>query len=428
MLDKIQNLRNEVGNNMDRASIERNIQELILFGNLGQAGQSTQKFVQERRREAQSKTSILREIENATSEAIDTYIEKLRELQTFENLGLAQLKTKFLEAKNKSFDSEETVTAFKLLSEAIKEGQRELRKQKGSAQEAELDYDEESIKPFLVKKGRLVHSDEKIARKDPNEEALDMYHMTSFRNLLSIQKNGLDPSYGAKKGGSCSIGGGEELQKSSKKNTKGKIAAGTSNAVVATYVHQRGAWAELVQDTPIANFEIMLRFKSTLAKDWVIDPDHPNGAWHSETLIPSNAIECLIFDGWVPIKSVDLDDLLGEHIYPEDGPSQGPTFMAFTLDNLTKTFPMLNSLKKYVDNPTALLEEMEKDFYQSISAPNSSASYLLKGTTAHPIGEPKEWLFVIVTNDLDKDESGKARFNAAIKLYNEKIGDQGWGK
>ncbi|HEX8723066.1 MAG TPA: hypothetical protein VF736_20780 [Pyrinomonadaceae bacterium] len=300
-----------------------------------------------------------------------------------------------------------------------------------------LGYNQQEVAPFLVDRSSNLKS-EPISRKDPTKEKIMMYHTTSWKNLVTIKAVGLNPALGGKSGGSCTIGGGEELQKSSIKNTTGKTAAGSSNQVVAPYIHQRGAWADLVLDTPAANFEVLLRFPCTVAKDWVIDPDHPNGAWHTKTKIAPGDIECLLLDGWVPIQNVPVEQLFeqsggsnsnsnssssssssGINIFPTSGPNQGILSLAFTLAEFQNTFPSTRSLN--TDDSGKLLEQL-KEMYKELWA--DGISFVFKGATAHPISTPSDWLFVVQT-----ENSGNLaqKFATQLQRYIEKIHNPGWG-
>lgn len=58
------------------------------------------------------------------------------------------------------------------------------------------------------------------------------------------------------------------------------------------------------------DFEVQLRFLSSLVTDWTVDPDNPGGAWHTQQVIPPESIEALVFERWVPILSLDLAGLI----------------------------------------------------------------------------------------------------------------------
>ena len=311
----------------------------------------------------------------------------------------------------------------------------------GSSNTNGLGYNQQEVAPFLVDRSSNLKSDP-IARKNPKEEPITMYHTTSWKNLITIKAVGLNPALGGKSGGSCTIGGGKALQESSLKNTTGKTAAGSSNQVVAPYIHQRGAWADLVVDTPAANFEVLLRFPSKVAKDWKVDPDHPGGAWHTQTKIAPEHIECLLLDGWVPIQNVPVEQLFeqsggtnsnsnsnsnssssssspGINIYPSSGPNMQILPLAFTLAEFQDTFPATRGLD--TGNSSHLLDQL-KDMYKELWC--GGESFVFKGTTAHPIGTPSDWLFVVFAENSD---DLRHKFADQLRRYIEKIQSTGWG-
>lgn len=393
----IKKLRIVVARNMPPEAIRENIIEMILFGNTGQADPVTAGFVRMRRNLAFSAYRI----RQMTKERLDILLESRGNPEY-----LVTKATEFLQAKAGNQPLDRLLPLYKGLEKYMQ-----------AYPVRNLGYNEKEVSLFLVKAGSLA-KDQVIPRKDPLREDIMLYHVTSFRNLLLIQQNGLDPAFGAGAGGSCAIGGNEKLQKSSKENTKGKIAAGTSNSVVAAYIHQRIAWAELVKELPVANFEIQLRFSSKVAKDWAIDPDNPNGAWHTKTIISPDNIEALLFDGWHPIVELDIQELVGKSAVPDF--DSGKIYMAFTLEELVKKVKEASPLQGMVERSSSAADILEALERIKTNLAMQEGNIQIVGASAHPIREPHEWLFVVYTTDPDSvDRNAKAR-------YEEKIGRPGW--
>jgi hypothetical protein len=209
------------------------------------------------------------------------------------------------------------------------------------------------------------------------------------------------------------------LKTESEKTTVGKIAAGTSNEITAPYIHQRVAWAELVAGAPSANYEVLLRFSCTHGRPWVEDPVH-HGAWHTVKVIKPAAIECLLPEGWTLIANVDEGALDAIANYPAErkNASKFNRGLAFTREEFLNAFPQFKYLKW--NDPGAVWEELKKSKRSTVWLASGMECTFL-GTTAHPIREPEEWLFVcIITGEVP------AELSEAQKRYKEKIMLPGW--
>lgn len=263
---------------------------------------------------------------------------------------------------------------------------------------------------------------EKIARKDPNKQDITMYHMTSWRNLQSICTIGLDPKRGGKPGGSVGITENPQLKKHSEETTLGKTAAASSNEVTAPYIHQRVAWADLVLDTPGANFEVLLRFSCKCGRPWTEDPVH-HGAWHTMKLIPPKDIDCLLVEGWTPIKTLGADALAGVFKDPAADLPTNPTGLAFTKDAFIAALPQVAHYKW--SNPEGLWKELKalkgQDVYLS-----DGLQCVFAGTTGHPIREPQNWLYVCHVSGASTTDLAPYRDEA--ERYKTKILNPGWGR
>jgi len=263
----------------------------------------------------------------------------------------------------------------------------------------------------------------KISRKNPNENNIEMFHMTSWKNLQSIMKVGLDPSRGGKPGGSCGITIKDTLRKESEETTEGRIAAASSNEVTAPYIHQRVAWADLVIGTPSANYEVLLKFDCRLGRPWVEDPVH-HGAWHTKQLIKPEAVACLLADGWYPILKIDQEVLASLAEYPDAKTVRPQHGLAFTFEEF----------KSLVFGMEHLSAEDPKALWEKLKAMKGSQYYLkpdfiecvFAGTNGHPIKEPDKWLYVC---HLPRGvKTVPYMYKEMNELYKEKILLPGWGK
>ena len=272
------------------------------------------------------------------------------------------------------------------------------------------------VRMFSSHFGQIGEGVEKIPRKDPTHE-IWMFHMTSLRNLRSIKLAGLDPEKGGKPGGSVGITQKGNLKQESERTTIGRLAAATSNEVTAPYIHQRVAWADLVADTPSANYEILLRFKSTLVKDWKMDPVH-SGAWHTQRKIPVGAIECLLPGGWFPLAKVDEETLLAITDLPGEKPVVAG--LAFTWAELEKE---VTGLDLYKCKDASAWWNYLKTLKGQMLWLTDGTECVFMGSTGHPIREPEEWLYVCTVNDATGLDP---RFGAALRRYREQIDEPGW--
>ncbi len=263
---------------------------------------------------------------------------------------------------------------------------------------------------------------EKISRKNPNGNEIKMYHMTSWKNLQSIRKTGLDPKLGGKPGGSVSITENKALKAESERTTLGKIAAATSNEVTAPYIHQKVAWAELVEGAPSANYEVLLRFSCVVGRPWAEDPVH-HGAWHTKKLIPAAKIECLYDEGWMPILDINEEALRAIADYPpmaaRVAAGKSNQGLAFTKAEFIAAFPQFKSLKW--DDPGAVWGAL-KGYKGSTLYTVTAGECIFAGTTGHPIREPENWLYVCISTDEVSPKLADAQ-----KRYREKILTPGWG-
>ena len=312
-----------------------------------------------------------------------------------------------------------------------------------------LGFNEETgniAKQFSTCFGKMPEGVEKIAKKDPNEQSIFMFHMTSWKNLQLIIVNGLDPAFGGKPGGSCGITTNQSLKSESEKTTKGKLAATPSNEVTAVYIHQRIGWADVVPTTPIGNYEVLLRFKSEKGRkgkdQWVDDPVH-HGAFHTIKKINPDDIECLMPNGWVPIKNIDrvelaamIDPMTKESMeltvkaqsvvgLAFEGSEFKQNVCAFANDHLPSgALPWTDPQKLFFD-----LRKRENTTVLLIS---EGIFITFTGTTGHPIKEPENWLFVFFLNEEQlqslKDLGGfLLKYKPQIDRYNVKIKEPGLG-
>jgi ribosomal protein S18 acetylase RimI-like enzyme len=260
---------------------------------------------------------------------------------------------------------------------------------------------------------------EKIPRKDPNENDIMMYHMTSWKNLQSITKSGLDPKRGGRPGGSVGITEKKTLKAESVRTTLGKTAAATSNEVTAPYIHQRVAWAELIAGMPSANYEVLLRFSCKYGRKWTEDPVH-HGAWHTVNVIGPDNIECLLPEGWTPILKVDAEALAAVANFPAERANahKFKRGLAFTRDEFLEVLPHFKYLKS--KEPREIWDELKK-YRGSQVWLTTGTECTFAGTSAHPIREPEEWLYVCIAKGQVPPELAEAQ-----KRYREKILLPGW--
>lgn len=159
---RIQNLRDEVSANMPDAFIERNIQEMIMYGDLGRAGEKTQEFVTGRRRETRERQQLKQEIDEATNESIDLRIGQLASLDGFDAAPLLELKQQFLVQKGVQADSEETQLAYAQLRDRLEAAGARLRQQRHLGPEADLGIKESAeqaeLRVRILKLERLLLS------------------------------------------------------------------------------------------------------------------------------------------------------------------------------------------------------------------------------------------------------------------------------
>jgi hypothetical protein len=185
-----------------------------------------------------------------------------------------------------------------------------------------------SVEDFLyegdgrVKKG-MSPKDEREKLKAPknpgqkNAVGKYVYHSTSYKNLPSIQENGLDPEKGGGSGGSCELCEEGELKETSIRNSKNKIAVAVDRLTMGTYINQREEYASKPeQDDSAGNFSVLLRFKvqerhqgfknkaETISSTWSKDPDDTR-AWHLTgiAVLPSE-LEFLTTEGWYPLLAL----------------------------------------------------------------------------------------------------------------------------
>ncbi|MCG2584165.1 hypothetical protein [Massilia sp. TS11] len=120
MATQIEHMRRRVAADMSDAEIDHNLQEMILFGNLGRAGPKTQKLVGERRQAAEAKSDELNTIKRADAGAIDHEFGILAKMPG----GIGQykldgVKRAYLDARAKAWDADETIAAYRELREAM---------------------------------------------------------------------------------------------------------------------------------------------------------------------------------------------------------------------------------------------------------------------------------------------------------------------
>jgi hypothetical protein len=197
----------------------------------------------------------------------------------------------------------------------------------------QLGYNGDVVKLFRIKQGdkwqedkkmfvqlpetKMGRKDEKEAlgspNKNPNTEiGLWVYHSTTLGNLKEVQETGgLDPSKGGSQpGGACHLAPEGKLKETSILNSAGKVSASIERMSMATYLGQKeNAIVNPAKGNNDANWApILLRFKTRAEwKDkWIEDPDDAR-AWQLKgEKVPSDGIECLVVEGWVPLQTLDL--------------------------------------------------------------------------------------------------------------------------
>jgi hypothetical protein len=210
----------------------------------------------------------------------------------------------------------------------------------------DLGYHAETIAPFLIKPGENTNpkTGERIwvpvtsmtsgplaetlqAPKNPNT-SFDawLYHVTTLGNLVGVQTSGLDPSLGGRqKGGSCWLATDEELKQTSIKFSTNVVSAGVDRGTIASYLGQKEKFIEdqeraLATERSMAAGKpdprgvpeewapVLLRFRNRREWEgrWRRDPDDQRAWQLQDTTVPAHAIECLQYEGWVPLASLDL--------------------------------------------------------------------------------------------------------------------------
>jgi hypothetical protein len=170
----------------------------------------------------------------------------------------------------------------------------------------------------------------------------------------------------------------------------------------------------------------MLRFSCTCGRPWVEDPVH-HGAWHTQKLIPVNAIECLLSEGWVPISTLDQGglDALADYSDPaQDKDMLAAIGLAFTRDEFVDAVPTLKHLKG--TDPREIWTKLKHQKGQSLWL-SDGTECTFAGTTGHPVREPENWLYVCHV-PRKKAQAAAEKYKQAAERYKEKILRPGWGR
>lgn len=176
---------------------------------------------------------------------------------------------------------------------------------------------DEAVAPFLRdEKGTAKFPEKSVTGKNPRTTGVYLYHVTTFKNLLTIKTGGLDPNYGGSGKGVSDLADTSELVESSLKGSKGFIHGATKSLVVNFYAEKFDKKADEpgYGNRKLDPFAVVLRFPADAVErlSWENDTEDRRGNYKTAKPIPPEKIEFLDVDGWQPVKSItELSAALG---------------------------------------------------------------------------------------------------------------------
>ncbi|HCL5073891.1 TPA: hypothetical protein N2F43_003201 [Salmonella enterica] len=163
--------------------------------------------------------------------------------------------------------------------------------------------------------GEALATDETVRTKKseknrpPSKEAKYLYHSTTYKNLITIISNGLDPNRGGSEVGASVLAEGE-LKDESIKGSQNHVHGATRSEVALHYANKFDAKENKNETREGAGFAVVLRFLVGDKNNWTEDTEDHRGNYKTEELIPPKNIEFLdVESGWQPLSSIDINIL-----------------------------------------------------------------------------------------------------------------------
>lgn len=180
-----------------------------------------------------------------------------------------------------------------------------------------INYDPETIKPFLTKKRdtpKKLFNGEASYDCAKNADDEYYYHVTNLINFKNIIIEGLKTERGSTGGAGQILANGRF-----KKNEKGRIFASAFPYVVDNYVYEYDSIADgkgkgKDKDKNFYSLPILLRFKLPESKYTIqIDKKQKDAIFVNKD-IPSYELEFLTYEGWYSLRTLEAREVVSKII------------------------------------------------------------------------------------------------------------------